>query len=364
MMFKKTPLYNEHIICGGKIIEFAGYGLPISYTSINEEHNIVRTGVGVFDVSHMGEFSISGPGSFNFLQKMTTNDLSTLNTGQAKYSILCNENGGVIDDLIIYKKHNEYLMVVNASNINKNLKWLSKHANEGVVIKDISDFVGLLAVQGPESRDLLNKISDIEINGIEFYNFKNGAINGIDVMISRTGYTGELGYEIYVHSDSLIDLWGILFKKGKEFGLRPVGLGCRDTLRMEMKYPLYGADINENTNPIEAGLKWAIKLDKENFIGKNKLLKIQKNPAKKLVCIEMNERAIPRFDNNILFEDIIVGKVTSGTMSPSLKKGICMGYVDTKFCSQGNPISINIRGKNKKGVIVKAPFYKSGSLLD
>ena len=194
---------------------------------------------------------------------------------------------------------------------------------------------------------LLNKILDIEINEIEFYNFENGAINGIDVMISRTGYTGELGYEIYVHSDSLIDLWAI-FKNGKEFGLRPVGLGCRDTLRMEMKYPLYGLDINENTNPIEAGLKWAVKLDKENFIGKNKLLKTRKNPAKKLVCIEMNERAIPRSGNSILSGDIIVGKVTSGTMSPSLKKGICMGYIDTKFSSQVIPFQLTFVVKIKK----------------
>ena len=363
-MFKKTPLFDDHVICGGKIIEFAGYGLPISYTSINEEHHIVRTKVGVFDVSHMGEFTISGSGALNFIQKMTTNDLSVLKPGQAQYSILCNENGGIIDDLIIYKKRNEYLMVVNASNISKNLKWLNKHANEDVLIKNVSDFVGLLAIQGPKSRNLLNKISDIEINGIAFYNFKNGYIKGIDVMISRTGYTGELGYEIYVHSDSIIDLWKVLIKEGEKFGLKPVGLGCRDTLRMEMKYPLYGSDISENTNPLEAGLKWAVKFNKENFIGKSKLLKIQKNPVKKLVCIEMSERAIPRYGNSILFKDYVVGKVTSGTMSPSLKKGICMGYVDRKFCSQGNPISINIRGKNKKGVIVKAPFYKSGSLLD
>ncbi len=363
-MFKKTPLFNEHKICGGKIIEFAGYGLPISYTSINEEHNIVRKRVGVFDVSHMGEFSISGPGALDFLQRMTTNDLSILSPGQAQYSILCNENGGIVDDLIIYKKQNEYLMVVNASNSIKNLNWLNEHADENVLIEDISDFVGLLAIQGPESRKLLDKISDIEMYKIAFYNFKNGSINGIDVMISRTGYTGELGYELYVHSDSLIDLWAILIKEGKNFGLKPVGLGCRDTLRMEMKYPLYGVDINENTNPLEAGLRWAVKLNKKNFIGKNKLLKIQNNPKKKLVCIEMNERAIPRYGNNILFKDCIVGKVTSGTMSPSLKKGICMGYIDSSISSEGNAISIDIRGKNKKGVIVKSPFYKSGSLLD
>ncbi len=364
MIYKKTPLFDEHIFCGGKIVEFAGYGLPISYTSIIEEHDIVRKEVGVFDVSHMGEFSISGPGALEFLQKMTTNDLSTLNPGQAQYSILCNEKGGIIDDLIIYKKQNEYLMVVNASNSSKNFKWLNKHANKDVLIKDISEFVGLLAIQGPKSRNFLDKISDIEINRIAFYNFKNGSINGIDVMISRTGYTGELGYEIYVHSDSLIDLWCILIKEGKKFGLRPVGLGCRDTLRMEMRYPLYGVDINENTNPIEAGLQWAVKFNKENFIGRNKLLKIQKNPTKRLVCIEMNERAIPRYGNSILFEDLIIGKVTSGTMSPSLKKGICMGYVDSKISSKGNLVSINIRGKNKKGVIVKSPFHKRGSLLD
>ena len=363
MMYKKTPLFDEHVISGGKIVEYAGHGLPISYISINKEHNVVRKKVGIFDVSHMGEFTISGSGAFDFLQKMTTNDLSSLNVGQAQYSLFCNENGGIIDDLIIYKKHNEYLLVVNASNISKNFNWLKKYANEDVLINDISDLVGLLAIQGPESRNVLNKISDGEVNDIAFYNFKDVSIYGIDIMISRTGYTGELGYELYVHSDSLIDLWSIIMEEGRKFGIRPVGLGCRDTLRMEMRYPLYGLDINESTNPLEAGLASVIKFNKENFIGKNKLIESQKKLTKKLVCIEMEERAIPRHGNTILFENIIVGKVTSGTMSPSLKKGICMGYVDAKISVLGNTISINIRGKNKKGVIVKPPFYKNGSLL-
>ena len=364
MIFKKTPLFDEHINAGGKIIEFGGYGLPISYSSINEEHNIVRNNVGVFDVSHMGEFSISGSGAFDLIQKTTTNDISALKIGHAQYSLMCDENGGIIDDLILYKKEDEFLMVVNASNRSKNLKWLSLHKGNDVIIKDISDSVGLLAIQGPKSRRLLNEISNIEINKIPFYRFKNGSVNGIDAMVSRTGYTGELGYEIYVNSDSLVDLWKSLFIKGKKYGLKPVGLGCRDTLRMEMNYPLYGMDINEKINPIEARLNWVTKFSKKKFIGRNKLIKIQKNSSKKLVCIEMAERAIPRFGNNILFKRKIVGAVTSGTMSPSLKKGICIGFVDSKISSPGNAVSIDIRGKNKSGVIVHPPFYKSGSLLN
>ena len=364
MISKKTPLFKEHQINGGNMVEFAGYRLPILYSSINQEHNSVRKGVGIFDVSHMGEFIISGSGAFDFLQKITTNDLSKLQFGQAQYTLMCNEEGGIIDDLIIYKKENEYLMVVNASNREKNLRWLIKHKESNVKIKDISDSLGLLSIQGPESRRLLDKISDVDINEIPFYHFKNGSINGSKAMISRTGYTGELGYEIYVDSDNLIKVWKYVLREGKEYDLKPVGLGCRDTLRLEMKYPLYGLDINQNINPIEAGLEWVIKFNKGSFIGKNSLMKIKNNPSKKLVCIEMVERSIPRSGNSIVFKEKVVGKVTSGTMSPSLGKGICMGYVDYAISSLGKSISIDIRGKNKKGIIISPPFYKDGSLLD
>ena len=364
MASKKTPLFEEHKKNNGRIVEFSGYSLPISYSSINQEHNTVREKVGVFDVSHMGEFIISGSDSLNFLQKVTTNDLSKLQFGQAQYSLMCNENGGIIDDLIIYKKQSDYLLVVNASNREKNLKWLKKHQNSNVQIKDISDSVGLLAVQGPKSRKILNQLFDIDFNKLSFYHFQYGSIKGFNVMISRTGYTGELGYEIFVKSKNLIELWKNILSTGKEFGISPAGLGCRDTLRMEMRYHLYGLDINENINPIEAGLSWVTKFDKEFFIGKNKLTKLNKYSQKKLVCIEMAEKAIPRNGCSILINNKIVGKVTSGTMSPSLKKGICIGYIKSIFYQKKGKIYIDIRGKKKKGYIVDSPFYKNGSLLN
>lgn len=364
MASKKTPLYEEHKKNHGSIVEFAGYSLPISYSSINQEHNTVREKVGVFDVSHMGEFIISGSDSLNFLQKVTTNDLRKLRFGQAQYSLMCNENGGIIDDLIIYKKRNDYLLVVNASNREKNLKWLKKHQNSNVLIEDISDSIGLLAVQGPRSRKILNRLFDIDFNKLSFYQFQYGSIKGFNAIISRTGYTGELGYEIFVKSRNLIELWKTILSTGKEFGISPAGLGCRDTLRMEMRYHLYGLDINENINPIEAGLSWVTKFNKGFFIGRNKLEKLNKNFQKKLVCIEMAEKAIPRTGNSIIFNNKIVGKVTSGTMSPSLKKGICIGYVESMYYYKKGKIFIDIRGKKKEGCIVDSPFYKNGSLLN
>ena len=364
MASKKTPLYEEHKKNDGNIVEFAGYSLPISYSSINQEHNTVREKVGVFDVSHMGEFIISGSDSLNFLQKVTTNDLRKIRFGQAQYSLMCNEKGGIIDDLIIYKKRNDYLLVVNASNREKNLKWLKKHQNSNVLIKDISDSIGLLAVQGPKSRKILTQFFDVDINNLSFYHFQYGSIKGFNAMISRTGYTGELGYEIFVKSKNLIELWKTILSTGKEFGISPVGLGCRDTLRMEMRYHLYGLDIDEKINPIEAGLSWVTKFNKGFFIGRDKLLKLNKNFQKKLVCIEMAEKAIPRTGNSIIFNDKIVGKVTSGTMSPSLKKGICIGYIESMYYQKKRQIFIDIRGKKKKGCIVDSPFYKNGSLLN
>ena len=363
MTSKKTPLFEEHKKNGGNIVEFAGYSLPISYSSINQEHNCIREKAGVFDVSHMGEFIISGPDAFSFLQKITTNDLKQLKFGQAQYSLMCNENGGIIDDLIIYKKQNDYLLVVNASNREKNLKWLKRHQTSNVFIKDISDSIGLLAVQGPKSRKILKNLFDIDFNKLSFYHFQYGSLKGNKVMISRTGYTGELGYEIFVKSKILIELWKSILSVGKKFGIRPAGLGCRDTLRMEMKYHLYGLDMDETINPIEAGLSWVTKFNKEYFIGRNKLINFHKNSHKKLVCIEMIERAIPRTGNSILFNNKIIGNVTSGTMSPSLKKGICLGYVKSNNFQIGDLISIDIRGKKKKGNIVDSPFYKNGSLF-
>ncbi|MBA65827.1 MAG: glycine cleavage system protein T [Candidatus Marinimicrobia bacterium] len=365
MIIKKTPLYKEHIEQGGTMVEFAGYHLPITYSSIKNEHSVVRQKVGVFDVSHMAEFFISGESATRFLQNITVNDVAKLSIGQVHYSLMCNKNGGIIDDLLLYKKDNGYMMVVNAANHQKDLEWLHKNKdNKNLSIKDISKETGLLALQGPRSRELLKKIVNDDIKSILFYHFKNFNINGIEVLISRTGYTGELGYEIYSNAKDLPVLWKYILKNGEKFGIQPVGLGCRDTLRMEMKYLLYGLDIDSNINPIEAGLGWVTKLEKKEFIGKNALLNIRKNLTRKMVCIKMLERAIPRTGNAIYFNGKVIGEVTSGTMSPSLGHGISMGFVLLKNAEIGVNVFIDIRGNMKKGIIIKAPFYKGGSLLN
>ena len=365
MAIKKTPLYGKHTENGGRMVDFAGYLLPISYSSIKEEHNNVREKVGLFDVSHMAEFLISGSSATDFLQKMTVNNVRKLSIGEVQYSLMCYEDGGIVDDLLIYKNVNNYMMVVNAANHQKDLEWLKKNSNGyNLDIKDISNKTGLLALQGPKSRALLEQILGMEINSMGFYQFRNYLIDGIKVMISRTGYTGELGYEIYSNSRDISNLWDQIMSVGKKFDIQPAGLGCRDTLRLEMKYMLYGSDISRDTNPFEAGLGWVTKLEKQSFIGKNALLKSQNKLKKKIVCIQMLERAIPRNKNKIYFEEKIIGEITSGTMSPSLGQGISIGYVTSKNVRIGSNVFIDIRGKKKKGFIVKPPFYKNGSLLN
>jgi len=360
----KTPLYDMHIGFGGNMVSFGGYLLPTHYNGINHEHNLVRSKVGLFDVSHMGEFIISGNDAQSFLQKITINDLESLDVGQAQYTAMCYDDGGIVDDLLLYKDEDKFMMVVNANNIEKDMEWLKKNLKGHIKLNDVSNQKGLLAIQGPRSRDVLQTLTDTNLSSIDFYHFINGKLAGIDAMISRTGYTGELGYELYIDSNVVIDVWSKLLDAGSYYGIEPVGLGCRDTLRLEMKYPLYGNDINETTNPLESGLGWITKLNKKSFIGKSAINDLKGKIQRRLICIEMNERSIPRNGCLIYKHDDLVGSITSGTMSPSLGTGIGIGYVKIPHTDAGTKLEIDIRGKRKSATVIKPPFYRKGSLMD
>ena len=364
MQDKNTPLFDRHIELGGNMVSFGGYLLPTHYSGINLEHLTVRSKVGLFDVSHMGEFIISGSDAESFLQKVTVNDVTSLSVGQAQYSAMCYANGGIIDDILIYKKKNEFMLVVNAANNEKDLDWLKSHAKGDIRIENMSDDIGLVAIQGPRSRNILQTLTDSNLTNIQFYHFVEGRLNGKKAIISRTGYTGELGFEIYANSDDIGEIWDAIMKAGQDKGLEPAGLGCRDTLRMEMKLALYGNDIDDTTNPIEAGLGWITRLGKTDFMGKKALLEAKANVTRRLVCLEMTERAIPRQGYTILMNDESVGIITSGTMSPSLETGIGIGYVNRPFDKSGTELLVDIRGRMKSAVVVKPPFYKNGSLMD
>ena len=361
---KNTPLFDRHIELGGNMVSFGGYLLPTHYSGINLEHLGVRSKAGLFDVSHMGEFIISGSDAESFLQKVTVNDVASLSVGQAQYSAMCYANGGIIDDILVYKKKNEFMLVVNAANNEKDLDWLKSHAKGDIRIENMSDDISLVAIQGPRSRNILQTLTDSNLTNIQFYHFVEGRLNGKKAIISRTGYTGELGFEIYAKSDDIGEIWDAIMKAGQDKGLEPAGLGCRDTLRMEMKLALYGNDIDDTTNPIEAGLGWITRLGKTDFMGKKALLEAKANVTRRLVCLEMTERAIPRQGYTILMNDQSVGIITSGTMSPSLETGIGIGYVNRPFDKSGTELLVDIRGRMKSAVVVKPPFYKNGSLMD
>ena len=360
----KTPLYDRHVALGGNIVNFGGFLLPTQYAGIKLEHEAVRSKAGLFDVSHMGEFIVTGSDAESFLQKVTINDVGSLRVGQAQYSAMCSKNGGIVDDLLIYKKENEFMLVVNAANLEKDLSWLQSKIEGDVRLENKSDQIGLLALQGPRSREILQTLTDTNLSNIQFYHFAVGKVSRMEAIIARTGYTGELGFEIYASADDIVGIWDSIMNAGKDKGLEPAGLGCRDTLRMEMKFALYGNDIDETTNPIEAGLGWITRLGKNNFIGKDALLEAKTNVIRRLVCLEMTERAIPRQGCPIMMNDENIGIITSGTMSPSLEKGIGIGYVDVPFNKSGTELYVDIRGKMKSAIVVKPPFYKNGSLMD
>ncbi|MBC8216319.1 MAG: glycine cleavage system aminomethyltransferase GcvT [Candidatus Marinimicrobia bacterium] len=362
MEIKKSSLYQRHIDLGAKMVEFSGFMMPIQYSGITNEHNAVRTAAGMFDVSHMGEFRISGENAEPFLQFVTINDVTKLSPGQAQYSAMCYDDGGIVDDLLIYRHEEYYVLVVNAANLQKDFQWMENHLIEGVVLEDISNEVNLIALQGPKSREILQKLTNIDLQSLAFYHFTNGEVGNSTVTLARTGYTGELGYEIYGKPQDIPAIWDELLDAGHKDGLIPIGLGARDTLRLEMKYCLYGNDIDATTHPYEAGLGWITKPDKGSFVGRDAIINRKETMSRRLVCFEMTDRAIPRKGYSLYLGDKEVGYVTSGTQSPSLKKGIALGYVNRPFTKSGTEISVDIRGKHKSAVIVKPPFYKDGTV--
>jgi len=357
---KRTPFYAKHVALGGKMVPFAGYLMPIQYRGIMEEHRAVRNGVGVFDVTHMGEFIVKGPGAEAFLNRLTVNNVAALTVGQVQYSAMCYPDGGIVDDLLVYRFADHYMMVVNASNIEKDFAWAQENLTEGAQLSNQSDSTALLAVQGPESFAVLQKLTDVALHNIPFYHFTEGPLAGIEMIISRTGYTGEKGFELYHDPAVSEQLWDALFDAGRDYGIQAVGLGARDTLRLEMKYCLYGNDIDQNTNPLEAGLGWITKLDKGDFIGRDVLLRIRdEKPSRRLVAFEMQDKGIPRHGYPIMAEDQKIGVVTSGTQSPSLNVGIGLGYVRRDFSRVGTKIAIDIRGRQLPAVVVKPPFVEA-----
>ena len=358
---KNTALTHIHEGLGAKIVPFAGYNMPVQYEGVNTEHETVRNGVGVFDVSHMGEFFISGPKALDLIQKVTTNDASTLTVGRAQYSCMPNENGGIVDDLIIYKLEEEkYLLVVNASNIEKDWNWISSKNDMGATMENLSDDYSLLAIQGPMAMEAMQALTSTDLAEIKYYHFEVGDFAGVDnVIISATGYTGSGGFEIYAKNSDIEQIWNRVFEAGEAYGIKPIGLAARDTLRLEMGFCLYGNDINDTTSPIEAGLGWITKFTKD--FTNSEAIKKQKEegPARKLVGFELLERGIPRHDYEIVDKDgSVIGIVTSGTQSPSLGKGIGLGYVPTAYAAPDSEIFIRVRKNDIPAKVVKLPFYK------
>ena len=359
---KAVALEKIHISLGAKMVPFAGYNMPVSYSGLNDEHATVRNAVGVFDVSHMGEFILKGDNALDLIQRVTSNDASVLTDGKVQYSCLPNDKGGIVDDLLVYRvNQNEYILVVNASNIEKDWSWISKFNTKGVEMKNISDDVSLLAVQGPKAILALQKLTDMNLSEMPYYTFKKGTFNGVEnVMISNTGYTGAGGFEIYFANNVADKMWNDIFKAGAEFGIKPIGLGARDTLRLEMGFCLYGNDINDTTSPIEAGLGWITKFTKEFTNSKALLEQKEKGVTKKLVGFEMIDRGIPRHDYPIVDANgTVIGIVTSGTQSPTLNKAIGMGYVPAALAKADSEIFIMIRDKAIKAKVVKIPFLKA-----
>lgn len=358
---KNTALTHIHESLGAKMLPFAGYNMPILYEGVNAEHDTVRNGVGVFDVSHMGEFLLTGPNALALIQKVTSNDASTLTTGRAQYSCLPNNDGGIVDDLIVYKmKDEQYLLVVNASNIDKDWDWISAHNDLGVEMKNLSDDYSLLAIQGPKAVEAMQSLSSLDLAAITYYHFVVGDFAGIEnVIISATGYTGSGGFEIYCKNSEVETIWNKVFEAGKPFGIKPIGLAARDTLRLEMGFCLYGNDINDTTSPLEAGLGWITKFTKEFTNSENLKKQKEAGVSKKLVAFEMQERSVPRHDYEIVdASGNHIGIVTSGTMSPSMNVGIGLGYVTTENSAIGSNIFIRIRKNDVPAKVVKLPFYK------
>jgi len=359
---KSTALTEKHIELGAKMVSFAGYNMPVQYKGVNIEHETVRRGIGVFDVSHMGEFLIKGDKALDLIQKISSNDATKLFPGRAQYSCMPNDEGGIVDDLLIYMlAENEYMLVVNASNIKKDWDWISSYNNFGAEMIDVSDNMSLLAVQGPKASKVLQKLTSVNLSDVKYYHFIKGEFAGVDnVILSATGYTGSGGFELYIPNEVANEVWAKLFEAGEEEDISPIGLAARDTLRLEMGFCLYGNDIDDTTSPLEAGLGWITKFSKE-FVNSDSLKKQKEEGIKnKLIAFELLDRGIPRKD--YLIKDSngnTIGRVTSGTMGPSVKKAIGMGYVKKEFSQEGQEIYLEIRNKLIAAKISKAPFYKS-----
>lgn len=359
-----TPLIAQHRLANAKLVDFAGWEMPIQYTGVLDEYHTVRTKAGLFDVSHMGRLMVTGPGAAAFLQRMTTNDVAKLAVGQAHYSMVCNERGGVKDDIFVYRlKPEEYLLCVNASNREKIFRWLEAHRNDPTVtLDDRSAGLAQIAIQGPLSRDIVMALGGDRVTGLKLHHTCEATLGSIQALVARTGYTGELGYELYVAAERIGDLWERLLDQGRAAGLKPAGLGARDLLRLEMGYLLYGNDIGEETTPLEAGVDWTVSFQKGEFVGRPRL-QAQKDGAltRRFVGFELLEKAVPRHGFKIYSSQgpsDPLGEVTSGNLSPLLQKGIGLGYVPLRFAEPGTAIIIDIRGKAVPARVVKAPFYK------
>ena len=358
---KNTALTHLHESLGAKMLPFAGYNIPILYEGVNAEHETVRNGVGVFDVSHMGEFLLTGDNALALIQKVTSNDASTLTIGRAQYSCLPNNDGGIVDDLIVYRmKENQYLLVVNASNIDKDWDWISSHNDLGVEMRNLSDDYSLLAIQGPKAVEAMQSLTSVDLSAIAYYHFEVGDFAGFEnVIISATGYTGSGGFEIYCKNDQVETIWNKAFEAGAAFGIKPIGLAARDTLRLEMGFCLYGNDINDTTSPLEAGLGWITKFTKDFVNSENLKKQKEAGVTRKLVGFEMQERSVPRHDYEIVdATGTVIGVVTSGTMSPTLGIGIGLGYVTVAHSAIDSDIYIRIRKNDVAAKVVKLPFYK------
>ncbi|MGM0844276.1 MAG: glycine cleavage system aminomethyltransferase GcvT [Bacillota bacterium] len=360
---KRTPLFQVYKENGGKCIDFGGWELPVQFSSIKEEHEAVRTKAGLFDVSHMGEIEVKGRGSLDYLQKMMTNDISRIKDGGAQYTAMCYENGGTVDDLLVYKiEDHYYLLVVNASNIEKDFQWLEDHVEENVELKNLSEEYAQLAIQGPLAEQILQKLAKgTTLSDIGFFKFQDEVdLNGIKALVSRTGYTGEDGFEIYCPAGSASDLWKAILEAGEPEGILPCGLGARDTLRFEANLALYGQELSADITPIEAGIGFAVKVDKEaNFYGKETLARHKKEGApRKLAGIEMLERGIPRHGYKVYLNDEEIGEVTTGTQSPTLKKNIGLALIKSEYSGLDTELFVEIRNKKIKAKVVPTPFYK------
>lgn len=359
---QRTPLFDVYALYGGKTIDFGGWELPVQFSSIKEEHEAVRTKAGLFDVSHMGEIVVQGKDSLPYLQRLVTNDVSKLKDGQAQYTAMCYEDGGTVDDLLVYKiEENQYLLVVNASNIEKDFEWMQKNLEGELTIDNVSALYGQLALQGPIAQTVLQRLTEQDLSEIGFFKFKTQVnVKGREFLVSRTGYTGEDGFEIYGAPDDITSLWHSILEEGKEDGVLPCGLGSRDTLRFEACLALYGQELSKDITPLEAGIAFVVKLKKEDeFIGQQALIKQKESGVpRKLVGLEMIDKGIPRHGYSVFKENQLIGEITTGTQSPTLKKNIGLGLIETQYADLGTEVEVEIRGKRLKAVTVETPFYK------